>query len=116
MKLTIAERINAFSLLPEKGDVATLRTLQSLRSKLAFTETDLEFFGIKVQRAPQSGLVSYTWGPEASAHEFDIELTGGERRLVVEALQKLESSKELPLNCLSLWEKFVEPPESEASA
>lgn len=107
LKLTMTERIQAFALLPERGDVATLRTLRGLAERLALSEEEKRLYGVVTSQTPRGA--THVWNDLGKTAEFDLEFTPAETALVVESLKALEAEKRLPLGCLTLWEKFMEP-------
>jgi len=100
MKLTIPERIVALNLLPKEGSVTTLRALTKMRMQIAFSEEELRDLGITSDDA--SGRTSWK-------RNVEVDIPFGEKAtdIMVEALRKLNDQKRLPMEALSLYEKFI---------
>ena len=100
-KLQIVERINLLSVLPEKGNFATLRVVDDLRRKLAFTDEELTAFEMKIETD------RVLWNKEK---DTEVEMEFGEfaEKLIVDTLKELDKKEMLEAKHKSLYEKFVE--------
>lgn len=99
MILTLQERIATLSILPEKGDFVTLKTLNQLRLSLALTEDEIKEWGVSQD---DDGLVSWT-----SSDEVEIPIGEVATGIIVDSLRKLEVNKDLSVDLLSIYEKFI---------
>lgn len=100
MNLSVLERLIILSILPNEGDFATLRILQSLKMSLSFTEDEMKAFGITSNEETQQT----AWEVNG-----DTEIPVGEKAtdIVVDALKKLDREKKLPENAMGVYEKFI---------
>ena len=98
MILSVLERVIALSLLPPQGSYATLRILTELRMSLSFSEKEMEDWGIS-----QDGSKT-VWKKDEEA-----ELPIGEKATdeIVKALHEHDEAGTLPLEAMSLYEKFI---------
>ena len=100
MELSVAERLGILSILPVRGDYITLKVLDQLRMNLAFSEEELKEYGIIEDKENQR----VDW---SSAAVVDIPMGEVASDLVVKAFVDLDKRKELPVNLLELYEKFI---------
>lgn len=100
MKLTLLERAVGLSLLPEKGDFSTLRTVQEARNNLALSEAEVKEFDYKSEGNKMS------WN-EAGNEEREIKLSKLAERILADKLKDLNDKKELVTNQMSLYEKLI---------
>ena len=99
--LSVVERLQLLDILPQEGDVVTLRIIADLRRELSFSE----------QEIAASNLVTtgnqVTWNPSATTVK-SIELGPKALSTIVETLTRLSAEKRLHLAKLPLYERFVE--------
>ena len=100
MELSVAERLGILSILPIRGDYITLKILNQLRMNLSFTEKELKDYGIIEDKENQR----VDW---QSSVVIDIPIGEVATNLIVKSLKDLEKRKELPVNLLDLYEKFI---------
>ena len=100
MELSVAERLAILSILPVRGDYITLKVLEQLRMNLAFTEKELKEFGIVEDKENRK----VDWSSDKS---IDIPIGEVATGLIVKSLKELETRKELPVNLLDVYEKFI---------
>jgi hypothetical protein len=99
VKLDIGSRIRLLGILPEKGNLLTLKIVRTLRDDLSFSEKEHKDFGIKVTEN------QITWSDKAKLKEVKI---GDEAKKVVEeSLKERNEKDELTIPDLALWEKFI---------
>ena len=101
MNLNIAERLVLAGLLPDQGDIVTLRLVTDLRSRLLFTEEEMKEAGIV-----QDG-TAMRWEPGCDLMK-DVKIGSATRGIIVSALKKLNDDKQLTANHIPLYERFVE--------
>jgi len=101
MVLEIQERLGIMGLLGQEGSLAFLKAKRDIVSKVGLSADELEEFEI-VEKDGKVG-----WNPE-KAKTKEIEFTGGEVTVIVNALKELEKEEKLQEHQLSLYEKFVE--------
>jgi hypothetical protein len=100
MKLSLVERFVLLSALPREGDFATLRVLTNLRLALAPTEEEIAQWEIASDPAANRT----TWKVNGEA---DIPIGEKATDIIVGRLKGLDREKRLPLEALSVYEKFI---------
>ena len=103
MKLNIKERLLLLMmLLPQQGDIVTLRVLKGLKASLGFTEDELKKWDIR-----QEGQ-TFQWNPALKPEETvaEIEIGPAAANIVKEQLKKLDGEKKLTEDAIDLWDKF----------
>lgn len=109
VELTLPERFQTLTVLPEAGNFATLKLLRKLREALAPSEEELEEFDIVAEDN------QVRWNPQKMLDEQgrmftkDIEIGKKGNAIIVEALEKLNAQQKLTQQHVSIYEKFVEP-------
>ena len=100
MELKTLERVLLLNILgPVEGDVTLLRLARSLRSKIGFTDAELETLEFK-QEGPR-----LTWKPENDAGA-QIELTPKEQKVIATQLKNASAAGKLTMQHLTLYDKF----------
>lgn len=100
MLLTVAERIILLQVLPTKGDYVTLKILTQLRLNLGLTEGEFKKWG--VTNDPEKQMIRWE---ENGVAEIPIgEVATG---MIVDALRDLDKKKELSVESMTLYEKFI---------
>ena len=104
MVLSVKDRILILNILPQKSDIVTLRVVRELGETISFTETDIEKYKIKTHND------IHTWDITV---DQDAEFKIGQAALgiIVSELKKLSDNKELTMDMIDLYKKFVESPE-----
>jgi len=105
--LNLAARIHLLSILPQEGDVTTLRIVRELRESLSLTEDEHKQFGVTT--VEQNGQVTFTWSNAAAAaapREFQFKAKAF--AIIIETLKRLDREKRLRAETLALYEMFVE--------
>ena len=101
MDLTIMERLTLLSVLPEQGNLATLRIVRKLREDLSFTEKELIEYDVQFS---DNGRVE--WSEEYAMVEKAIPMGAAAQRAAVNALTALDEEGEITIQHLSLCDKF----------
>lgn len=99
-ELTVLERLRLLEILPNQGNILTLRILNDLKNKVAFSESDLEKYELK-----QDGN-NVTWNREKEPAGIDFSIK--EIEIIRTALEQLNKNERLTNDHIGLWEKFVE--------
>lgn len=105
MIFTLGERIHLLDILPEQGNILTLRALRVLKETLGFTEKEAKDFDITAVADQETGRVRYTWAENAEA---EIEVSPKMAGLITAILEDLEKTEQLKDEHISLFEKFCE--------
>lgn len=101
MKLSVGERLILLSILPEEGNFTTLKIIRDLRMGLSFSEAEH-----KKYKFVQEGM-SVRWDDKAT-QDKEIEIGEKANDIIVLALSKLNESKKLKMEHITLYEKFIE--------
>jgi len=112
VKLDIADRLNLLSILPAQGDILTIRKVDELRTKMVFTDKEIDKYKIKVVESGD-GRVGYSWDKELKyAVEFEI----GEiaQNAIIKTLKQLDEDKQLFAYHITLFDKFCAPEDTES--
>jgi hypothetical protein len=99
MKLNVGERLRLLGILPEKGNLVTIKVVSEMRNSIALSEKEIKGFKVKV--GPQS----ITWDDKAKP--VDIKLGDTAKEVIVNALRELDEKEELTVSDVALWEMFI---------
>lgn len=99
MKLTVSDRLILLFIIPQQGDFTTLKIIRNMRDDLSFSEEDHEKLKFRIDEG-----IHWEEGLE------DKEINFGEKAtdIIVDAFKKLDSQKNLRIEHMELYEKFVE--------
>jgi hypothetical protein len=100
MKLTVLERFNLLTLLPQKEDIRILKIIRDLKSSLSLTEEEFKDYGVKID----SGITSWN---EKGLEEKEIQIGEMATDICVNALKEANKEKLLTEQYISLYDKFV---------
>jgi hypothetical protein len=101
MLLSVQERLLlAQTVLPKEGDIVTLQLVRKLTGELLLTDKEVTDFGIE---QTSDGM---RWNP-ANTTDKEIEIGDATKTIIVEALKRMSDAKQLPMDAVSLYEKFV---------
>jgi len=101
--LSIKNRIMTFGLLPETGNIQTVKMVRELREELAFTEEENEKYNLNI--SPQDG--SYKWNKEAD-EEKNVDFPGVMVEVIKGVLKDMDEKKSLTDNHIDLYDIFVD--------
>lgn len=101
MQLSVFDRVLLLNILPDKGDVTTLRIIRDLQTNLGFDEEETARIGI---RNVDGGV---QWDA-AKAELRDIPIGPRAHALIVQTLDELSKKKTLTLQQLDLYDRFTE--------
>ena len=101
MELNILERLMLGSILPQQGDIVSLKIVQDLRMALAFTEEEVADYEINNEDD------RVVWNPEASEYSREVPIGPKAMTLIVGELEKRNEEKTLVADFISLYEKFM---------
>jgi len=107
MRLTISERMGVLNILPPQGNMATLRIVRELQSKLSLSEEEYTQYNVS-QKIDQSGKIWIEWNPEYDKKRVNIPISKVESDIISQALMKLDQNSQLQLGALPLWDYFVD--------
>ncbi len=101
MELNILERLMMASVLPQQGDIVTLKVVQDLKQALAFNEEEIADHNISNEDD------RVTWNPEASEYVKEIPIGPKAMSLIIEELETRSNDKVLVPDFISLYDKIV---------
>jgi len=104
--------MSLLDVLPQQGNIVTLRIVMDLRKKVALTEEEIEKFGVKQTRSERGGVL-VEWSPEYDKTRVDVSMSDHEKGIVTRELTRLESQGQLTMNALPLYDYFVDKKEPE---
>lgn len=99
VKFTIKDRIVLPPILPSQGSYSDMIVRRDLIEKITLTQEELTEFEIKTEDN------RITWNEEKQ-RDFEIDLTELEYTLTKEALEKLDTNKEITDDFVELYGKF----------
>ena len=102
MKLTVRERLILSSILPQEGDILTLRILRKLQSDLSFSEEELKLYKFETL---EGGMIRWD---NTIEQEKEVEVGEKANDIIVLALSKLNEQKKLKMEHLDIYDRFVE--------
>lgn len=106
MKFTVKERILLLQVLPPTGDMTTLKIVRDTQDALTFREEEHKQF--KLEAAIVDGSIrGYKWDTSADV-AVDIPIGDKAFQILLEGFQKLDREKNLTLDTLKLYERFLE--------
>jgi hypothetical protein len=100
MKLTVVERLSLLNILPQQGDILTLRIVRELTEALSFTEEEHEALGL----TQEEGRV--VWKSEADIPK-EVEIGTKATEIIHDTLMELNQKKKLLPDYIPLWDRFV---------
>ena len=101
MKLSLTERLQFVTLLPEKGDFVTLTLKADIVRKIALTQEEITEWEVK-----SSDGHSFTWNAE-KAQDKEIDFTEAEKALVVRKLKELDAAQALDDVTYAFHKRFI---------
>lgn len=110
VKLSVVNRISLLGLLPNEGDLTTIKIIRELREELSFTADEHALLGFR-----PAGDRKVIWNEEAAVNKEIV--FSGVREIILEKvktqLREMEDKGKLKLDHLSLYEVLVEKAETE---
>jgi hypothetical protein len=97
--LSVADRLTLLGVLPEEGNLGTIRLLRGLQEKVGFSADELS----EIRFVTEGRRTSWQPFPDR-----ELEFHGMEVKMIVDRLEALNKSDKLTLQHLPLCEKFLE--------
>jgi len=104
VKLTVKQRINLQSILPQQGDFLTVKMIRVLREELSFSQEEHELLKLV---SNQNGSVSWD-GKAAENCIKEVEIPETVVSIVKETLEKLNVQKKITEAHLDFYEMFMD--------
>lgn len=98
MLLKISERVALLTMLPDKGNFVTLKIVADLKTKLGFSNDEIE--RCKIKQTPQN----ISWDGN---EEKEIEILPTQMIVCCDALKELDQSSTLTPLHVGVYEKFM---------
>ena len=102
MDLSVKERISLLSILPQQGDIITIRICHDLRMMLALQDSEEEKAGITKKELGGGQMTIEV----RNDYETELSFSHKQIQLIIEALEGMDKNKSLTIGHLSLWDKF----------
>lgn len=100
MLLKVGDRLLLLNVLPNVGSFETLKIVRDLQAALSFSEEEHKALDI----TSQDGMVQ--WRQE-SDHPVDIPIGEIATKVIIERLKEMDKRKQLKIEALQLYERFV---------
>ena len=104
VKLTVKQRIDLQSILPQQGDFLTVKMIRVLRESLSFSQSEHKL--LKFVHHPNGSIEWDAKSAEKCVKEFEIPETIV--NIIKEALEKLNASKQITEAHLDFYELFID--------
>lgn len=104
VKLTVKQRIDLLSILPQHGDYLTVKMIRVLREELSFTQEEHE--ELKLKSNPNGTIEWKASAAEECAKEVEIPETIV--KIIKETLEKLNEAKQITEAHLDFYEMFMQ--------
>lgn len=106
VKLTVKQRIDLQSVLPQQGDFLSIKMIRVLRESLSFTQKEHE--SLKLTRHPNG---SVEWDAKAGEKcTKEVEIPETIVTIIKETLEKLNTAKQITEAHLDFYEMFMSLP------
>ena len=103
MRLSMTERLLLLNLLPEQGDVATIRVVHDLRQNLAPSDEEYEECGFFTQEDKPNMLF---WDKEKETQK-EMEISRAAREVIKKSLLRVSDEEQVTADLIPLFDKFV---------
>lgn len=100
VSLTLKNRLDLESLLPEKGDRLEMLKVMDIFKKISITQEDIVEYEIV------SAGNSLKWNPERATKEKEFTFTELELKLISDRFEEFHKNKEFTLSMVDLYLKF----------
>jgi len=99
--LNIVERIHLYGILPKEGNIATMKSIKTLRESLGFSDQENKDWEIKVSTE------NIAWNPSKVAEKRFI-FSEMQLDVMTKEFERLDKEKKLTLETLAIYEKILE--------
>lgn len=103
INMTVAERLWLNGLLPKEGNIGTVRTSRDIQNVITISQEEQKSIGFQVV-----GAGKMQWNPQ-SEEVKTFRFTRFQMKLITDTMVRASTSEKLNIECISLYEKFVEP-------
>ena len=105
MNLSLKERFQLQGILPREGNILTIRIVRDLQHGLAPSEAEIKAYGIK---QIGEGKEAFTVWDVQKEQPKDVQIGEKAADIIKDALKAMSDTAKLPLDCVPLYERFVE--------
>ena len=109
VKLSLRDRVLLLSILPDEGNIITLRIIRDLQRALSFSEAEISDYAIT--RTQVNDRVQTAWNVEGNKAFKNVKIGENAETVIIEKLKALSEKKQLRMILLDLYERFVEKKE-----
>lgn len=109
MQLSIQERLALLNVLPQQGDILTLRIVRDLQKECSFTEEEIERVAVRFSEDGKS----VEWNSNADTGK-EITIGAKATEVIKNAFERISEAGSMPIAYLSIYERFA--PEDEQVA
>jgi hypothetical protein len=103
MKLSIVERLRLLEILPQQGDIGTLKIVRRLRETLSFSEEEVLEKGIVA--SVDGDKIRYKWDTEKEKPSV-FEFKPVSFKIITDALKQANHRRQLPEQLISIYEEL----------
>jgi hypothetical protein len=101
MRLSVMDRLMLLDVLPQQGNILTLRIVRDAQQALELHTSEIEDWEITLN-GPH-----IRWNQE-KVQDVDVSLSEAALGIAREAIKKLDGENKLTANHISLWEKLID--------
>ena len=101
MELSVLDRLLILNILPEEGNVITLKMIRDIKELVGFNAEEVGFLKFEY---PGGGV---RWDPEYKDYTVEVDLPGAFREYIKERLMDLNKKEKLHEEHISIYDKFV---------
>lgn len=104
--LSVEDRLQILSLLPQEGNRVTLRIAEEIDKGINFSSEEREELKLAMSDPDEKGMRFWMWNKDAELAK-PTHFTDSQSGMISDALKKLDNENKLPKSLVSLYDKFV---------
>jgi hypothetical protein len=98
MELSVIDRLTLLNIIPKEGDYTTLKIVRKLQEELSFSEEEHKLLNFHQEEA------ALFWDEDIKK---EVEIGEKATDVIVDAFKKLDKGKQLKMEQMELYERFV---------
>lgn len=102
-KLAVKERLVLLGILPQTGNILTLKTVRELREDLVLTPEEEKEFEVKTI---ENGRIAWNETKAMKADKKSFKISDGMKEIIVKTLKGLDEKEKLSADHICLWDIF----------
>jgi hypothetical protein len=109
MQFTIAERLHLLGIMPDKGNLVTMKVIEELKDKLAFTEEDIIAVELVTSHPDQNHpeIEVYNWNHDRDADYLkEIEIGEATRKILQGVFEILDKNSAFTPPLIKIYQRF----------